>query len=176
MRPRVAVLHHPRSFFPTDLSHQIGESAHVLWVVDEQCVEDPSSIRLMRKLGTVVDIAGLDVDQAASRLAEHEPDGIVSFVDDHVEMAAALAARLDLIYHTPEVAATLVDKRRQRAALHAAGVAGPDFWAMPAGLSAADAEDLARRITYPVVLKPAEGSGSRDILEAVDADACCWRC
>lgn len=164
MRPRVAVLHHPRSFFPTDLSHQVGKSVEILWVVDELCVEDSTSIRLMRRLGTVVDIAGLDVDQAAARLADHKPDGIVSFVDDHVERAAALAARLGLTYHTPEVAAILVDKCRQRAAFHDAGLAGPDFWPMPAGLSASDAELLARRITYPAVLKPAEGSGSKDIL------------
>jgi biotin carboxylase len=170
VRPRVAVLHHPRSFFPTDLSNQVGDSADVLWVVDELCVEDSTSIRLMRRLGTVVDIAGLDVEQAASRLAEHKPDGIVSFVDDHVELAAALAARLDLTYHTPEVAATLVDKRRQRAALHGAGIAGPDFWPMPAGSTSSDVTELSKQITYPAVLKPAEGSGSKDILLAASPD------
>jgi len=84
--PGSPVLHHPRSFFPTDLSHQVGGSAEILWVVDELCVEDSTSIRLMRKLGTVVDIAGLDVDQAATRIAAHKPEGIVSFVDDHVEL------------------------------------------------------------------------------------------
>lgn len=170
MRPKVAVLHHPRSFFPTDLNHQVGDSVEVLWVADQSCVDDAASIRLMRRLGTVVDIAGLDVDQAASCLAAHEPDGIVTFVDDHVELAAALAARLDLTYHTPDVAKTLVDKRLQRAALADAGVAGPRFWAVPAGLGSPEVEELSRRITYPAVLKPAEGSGSKDIQLVIDSD------
>jgi biotin carboxylase len=170
VRPKVAVLHHPRSFFPTDLHQQVGDSVEVLWVADQSCVEDVASIPLMHRLGTVVDIAGLDVDQAASCLAAHEPDGIVTFVDDHVELAAALAARLDLTYHTPAVAKTLVDKRLQRAALREAGVAGPDFWAVPAGLTLSELEELARRIDYPAVLKPAEGSGSKDIEQVNDAD------
>jgi biotin carboxylase len=169
VRPKVAVLHHPRSFFPTDLHHQVGDIFEVLWVADQSCVEDAATIRLMRRLGTVVDIAGLDVDQAAGRLAEHAPEGIVTFVDDHVELAAALAARLGLTYHTPEVAKTLVDKRLQRAALHEAGVPGPGFWPLPAGLTSSEAEDLSRQITYPAVLKPAEGSGSRDIHLVTDA-------
>jgi biotin carboxylase len=103
----------------------------------------------------------MDMDKAALCLADHHPEGIVSFVDDHLETASALAARLQLPYHSPEVAGTLVDKRRQRAALHRAGIPGPTFWSVPAGLTSAQAADLARRITYPAVLKPAEGSGSK---------------
>jgi biotin carboxylase len=163
VRPRVAVLHHPRSFFPPDLSNQVGNDIEVLWIVDESCGEDPVSIRLLRRLGTVVDIAGLDLDRATRALAAHRPDGIVSFVDDHLELAAALASGLDLPYLTREVARTVVDKARQRAALQTAGVAGPAFWPVPAGLTSPQAAALARTVTYPAVLKPAEGSGSRDI-------------
>jgi biotin carboxylase len=161
MRPRVAVLHHPRSFFPLDLFQEVGESAEILWVVDEAVSGDVATCQLLRHLGTVVDITHLDPDRAARCLADHRPDGIVSFVDDHLETAAALAARLSLPYHSPEMAAVLVDKRRQRAALHQAGIPGPDFWPVSAGLTPSQAADLARRITYPCVLKPAEGSGSK---------------
>jgi hypothetical protein len=163
VRPRIAVLHHARSFFPLDLFREVGDSAELLWVVDAELSEDAATDRLLRRLGTVVDTAGLNLDEAAHALAEHHPDGIVSFVDDHVETAAALAARLNLPYHTPEVAGTLVDKRRQRTALQQAGIPGPCFWPLPAGLTPGQADDLARRITYPAVLKPAEGSGSRGI-------------
>jgi hypothetical protein len=163
VRPKVAVLHHTRSFFPLELFQQVGDDAELLWVVDA----DPSGVsatdRLLRRLGSVVDIAGLDMDKAALCLADYAPDGIVSFVDDHLETAAALAARLNLPYHSPEVAAILVDKRRQRATLQQAGVPGPNFWSVAAGLTSTQIADLARRITYPSVLKPAEGSGSKGI-------------
>jgi len=161
--PRVAVLHHERSFFPLDLFHEVGDSAELLWVVDGSSSDDATTGRLLRRLGSVVDIAGLDLDQAAKCLAEHDPDGIVSFVDDHIETAAALAASLGLPYHTPEVAGILVDKRRQRSTLQKAGIPGPRFWSVPAGITSLQAADLARRIVYPAVLKPAEGSGSRAI-------------
>ena len=163
MRPKVAVLHHARSFFPLELFQQVGDDAELLWVVDADLSGVAATDRLLRRLGSVVDIAGLDMEKAALSLADHHPDGIVSFVDDHLETAAALAARLNLPYHSPEVAGVLVDKRRQRAVLRQAGVPGPDFWSIPAGLTSNEAADLARRITYPSVLKPAEGSGSKGI-------------
>jgi biotin carboxylase len=163
VRPKVAVLHHARSFFPLELFQQVGDEAELLWVVDADLSGVPDTDRLLRRLGSVVDIAGLDMDKAALCLADHDPDGIVSFVDDHLETAAALAARLNLPYHSPEVAGILVDKRRQREALRQAGVPGPKFWSMAAGVTPSHAADLARHITYPCVLKPAEGSGSRGI-------------
>ncbi len=170
MRPRVAVLHHPGSFFPLDLHHEVGDAAELLWVVDEKVVGDPATSRLLRRLGTVVDVSGLDPEQAASRLAEERPDGIVSFVDARLEAAAALAAHLGLPYHLPEVAAVLVDKRRQRAALDRAGVPGPAFWPVSSDLTPAQVAELARRITYPAVLKPAEGTGSRGMCRLESAD------
>ncbi|MGO8872396.1 MAG: ATP-grasp domain-containing protein [Acidimicrobiales bacterium] len=110
-----------------------------------------------------MDTAGLDVDRTATCLAKYRPEGIVSFVDDNIETAAALAARLGLRYHTPEVAKILVDKRLQRAAFQKAGIPGPNFWTVTAGLPRTEVAQLAARMTYPAVLKPAEGSGSRGI-------------
>lgn len=169
MRPRVAVLHHARSFFPLDLFQQVGDAAEILWLVDGTESEDDGSARLLPRLGTVVDVEGLDLDQAARTLAVHRPDGIVTFVDDHVEAAAALAERLGLIYHSPAAAHTLVDKRLQRAVLDDAGIAGPRFWPVPAGLSGDEVRELAASVLYPAVLKPAEGSGSRGIRRVGDA-------
>jgi biotin carboxylase len=168
VRPRVAVLHHERSFFPLDLFQQVGDAAEILWVVDAQS-EDDGAARLLPRLGTVVNIEGLDLDQAASALAAHRPDGIVTFVDDHVEAAAALADRLGLIYHSPAAAHTLVDKRLQRAALANAGIPGPRFWPVPAHPSGDELRQVAASILYPAVLKPAEGSGSRGIRRVTDA-------
>jgi biotin carboxylase len=170
MRPRVAVLHHPRSFFPLDLHQMVRDDYELLWVVGPSMAGDTPMMRLLRKLGTVVEIDDSDYDQASAALAEHRPEGIVSFVDDNVELAAQLAARLGLIYHSPQVAANLVDKRRQRKVLHGAGVAGPRFWTVPATLTGPQVKEMASDITYPAVLKPAEGSGSRGIIHLFGPD------
>jgi biotin carboxylase len=152
-----------------DLFQQVGDAAEIVWVIDGSQSEDDNSARLLPRLGTVADIEGLDFDQAARALADHRPDGIVTFVDDHVEAAAALAERLGLVYHSPAAAHTLVDKRLQRAALDDAGIAGPRFWPVPADLSDVELADLAATLQYPAVLKPAEGSGSRGIRRVGDA-------
>jgi biotin carboxylase len=163
MSRRLAILHHARSFFPLDLYRAIGDDIEPLWVLIDDASEDPTARRLLPRLGTVIDIAGLDLDDAAGRLATQQPAGIVTFVDDNLESAAGLAARLGLTYHSPEVAATLASKPRQRAALAAGGVAGPRFWTLPAAIELDALRALAHRIRYPAVLKPAAGSGSRGI-------------
>jgi biotin carboxylase len=169
VRPRVAVLHHPRSFFPLDLFNQVGDSAELLWVVDEESAGDDTVGRLLRRLGPVADISGLDADQSASAIGAHHPQGIVTFVDDRVEAAAAVAQRLGLVYHPPDVAHTVVDKCLQRAAMDKAGIAGPRYWAIPVGLPAAEVARLIAEVRFPAVLKPAEGSGSRGIRRVEDA-------
>lgn len=162
MRPRVAVLHHRRSFFPLDLVQQVGDAAELVWVVDSGTL-DATTRRLIHRLGPVVDTAGLGPEATAAALADARPQGVVTFVDDHLEAAADLADRLGLPYHSPAVARTLVDKRLQRVALAEAGVPGPEFWTIPAGISPEAVAEIADAVAYPAVLKPAEGSGSRDI-------------
>jgi predicted ATP-grasp superfamily ATP-dependent carboligase len=163
MRRRIAILHHARSFFPLTLHQELSEAVDIVWVVAGDAGVDQAS-RLLRRLGNVVDVGGLDLDEAARALGALHPDGIVAFVDDHLVLAAELASRLGLIYHSPDVAATLSDKRRQRRVLRAAGVPGPEFWSLPTGRSPAEIRRLGVGIDYPAVLKPAAGSGSRGIL------------
>ncbi|HEU4976811.1 MAG TPA: hypothetical protein VFT50_17090 [Baekduia sp.] len=158
-RPRVAVLHHERSYFPLDLHEAVWEHVELLWVVTAS--EDPAGLRLLRRLGDVVDISGMDVDEAARALAARRPDGIVTFVDDHLVLAADLAARLGLRHHTPEAARAMADKRLQRAALERAGVPGPRFWPVPGGAGEAEIDEVGAAVRYPAVLKQAFGMGSR---------------
>jgi biotin carboxylase len=156
-------MHHPRSFFPLDLFQQISGTADLLWVLSGPERDEATDPRLLRRLGTVVDLAGMGRDQAAEALEAHRPEGIVSFVDEHIEDAAALADRLGLRYHTPEVARAVVDKRIQRTLAADAGIPGPDFRVVPPGVSTEVVGHLAAEIGFPVVLKPAQGSGSRGI-------------
>ena len=163
MKRRVAVLHHARSFFPLDLREAIVGGVELIWVLPNGPSDAEVNPRLLRRLGTVVDIAGMELDDAARELGRHGPDGIITFVDDHLLMAAALAARLGLCYHTPDVAAVIVDKRCQREALERAGIPGPRYWPVPADITPAELDQLAERVRYPSVLKHARGSGSRDM-------------
>jgi hypothetical protein len=169
----VAVLHHPNSFFPLDLVREVGDSAELVWVVDQSSSSDVVSMRLLPRLGSVVDITEMDLDTAADALREVGVDGIVTFVDDHLVTTASLAKRLGLIYHSPELAACLVDKRRQREVLAEAGVKGPDFWTIAADAGTDKVALIATCVHYPAVLKPAHGSGSRGIRLVSSAEELC---
>ena len=163
MAPRVAVLHHAESFFPLTLADWVGDAFELVWVVDAPLSGDDATVRLLRKLGPVVDVSGLDTDSAAARLRDQRVDGVVSFCEETIEVAAALAARLGLPFHTPEVAAAVVDKLHQRECFREAGIPQPDFWPAPAGASPEEAEALVGRVTYPAVVKPTAGSRSRGV-------------
>ena len=166
MAPRIAVMHHPRSLFAMELYGQVGGAADLLWVLSSPERSALTEPRLLNRLGTVVDIAGMGPDQAAETLGAHGPDGIVSFVDEHIEDAAALAQRLGLRYHTPEVALSVVDKRVQRTLAADAGIPGPDFRVVAPGASREQIGQLAAEVGFPVILKPGRGSASRGMHQA----------
>jgi biotin carboxylase len=170
MPGRLAVLHHHRSFFPPDLHEAVGDAAELVWVLPDGVEDALFGRRLLRRLGQVLDIPSDDADAAAAVLERERIGGIVTFVDDNLVLAAEIAARLGLIYHTPEVARTLASKTRQRDVLAAAGVPGPRHWTIPSGLDHATLGLRARDLVYPSVLKPAAGSGSRGIIKLASAD------
>lgn len=170
MPARVGVLHHPRSFFPPELYQAVDGAVELVWVLVDHDPADRVTRQLLPRLGAVADISSSEPDAAAASLAALGLDGIVTFVDDHLVLAAELAARLGLLFHTPEVASTIVNKCRQRAALGAAQVPGPQFWTLPAGLRHDDLIELCAEIRYPAVLKPAYGSGSRGIVGLAGVD------
>ncbi len=167
---RIALLHHPRSYFPLDVRQMIGADVELIWAVDAAQGADPSD-RLLRRLGPVVDLTGLDSAGAAAALGAERPDGIVTYVDGNLERAAAVARRLDLVFHTPEVARVLVDKRLQRRALAEGGVAGPAFWCFDRAMDGAEVRAQLAEVRLPAVVKPSEGSGSRGIVRVVDRES-----
>lgn len=164
MGRRVGVLHHPNSFFPPDLNEAVGPVAELVWVLVDSGAQDRLTQELVGRLGTMVHISSADPDAAAQILREAGVDGVITFVDDHLILAAELATRLGLVGHRPEVAATIANKRRQREALRAVGVPGPRFWGLDASMSPAALRAAAGAVSYPAVLKPAYGSGSRGIV------------
>jgi biotin carboxylase len=168
-RPRVAILDHPRSFFPLDLHEALSREIEPVWVLAEPRIQD-SHRRLLERMGTVVDISECDLDTAAEAVAARGPQAIVTFVDDLLVVCAQIAARLGLRAHRPEVAAALIDKRSQRAALQRAGVPGPRFWSVAANSSPEERDTVASAARFPVVVKEAAGSGSRNMHRVAGAE------
>ncbi|HZQ78326.1 MAG TPA: ATP-grasp domain-containing protein [Acidimicrobiia bacterium] len=86
--------------------------------------------------------------------------GLVTSSEYFVAVTARAAAGFGLPGPDPAAVERCRDKHRQRAALAAAGVPVPAF---VAARSAGEAVAAAEEIGYPVVVKPADGTGSRGV-------------
>jgi biotin carboxylase len=109
-----------------------------------------------------VDVVLADTTEATSVVAAAGADavGLVTSSEYFVVVAAQAAARLGLPGSDPTAVEGCRDKRRQRQALQRAGVPVPAF---AAAASPQEAVKAARAIGFPVVLKPADGTGSRGV-------------
>lgn len=94
--------------------------------------------------------------------------GVASSSEYFIASAAALAERLGLPGPHSAAITRCRDKYVQRVCLHAAGVGVPAFRAAD---SVADAISAADDLSYPVVVKPINGSGSIGVKLCGDADA-----
>lgn len=196
-RPTLAFVHHPQSFPAFQLAQAAEGVCRIAWVVDSALGLDgardgvrggargsgldaaPGGAlggagipgRILARLGAVVDVAGMDVEQAARAVGELRPDGILTLKDSRMPFTAALAARLGLPFHTPEVATRLTDKYAQRAALRDGGVPVPGFHTVPPHGDADAWRELARQLSFPAVLKPRVcNEASRDTVRVESAE------
>jgi hypothetical protein len=165
-RRRVAYVFHARSFPLLKLASTARKSCDVIWVVDGSDPDTQGLMRLIKRLGDVVDIAGAGVEEAADRIAEHAPDGILALSDDLLVWTSAVADRLGLPFATLETAHRLTDKYAQRAALREAGLAAPRSWRVAEDDIPGALERIRGAATFPVVLKPRKGEASRDTVPA----------
>jgi biotin carboxylase len=134
----------------------------LIWIVDTTDPEISSMSRLLRRIGDVVDVAGMPLEDAAGAIAASRPHGILALADSLLLWTARIAALLELPFMRPEVAERLTDKYAQRAALRDAGLPVPSFWQVPHddGQGAWDA--LGQQASFPAVLKPRRGEASRN--------------
>jgi biotin carboxylase len=159
---RLAFVYHPRSFATMDVKAAADGVCELVWVVDHDLGETPSMVRLLRRLGEVVDVTGLSPDAAAQRIAGARPDGILALHDARLEFAAEVAERLGLPFHSPATARRLSDKRAQREALAAGGLPVPRSLPVPPERDRAALAALLGAATFPAVLKPRVSAASRN--------------
>lgn len=157
--PRVVVVYGASSVNPMVLAEAAAQApCRLVWVVDGSDHFLSPLVRLLRRIGDVVDSAGLDAEAIADVLVPLSPAGITTFSEEYMLLTAALAKRLSLVYHSEATAARLADKKEQRLAFRAAGVPGPAVWEVPSDFS--DLPSFVARLNYPVVVKPRQGTGS----------------
>ena len=168
-RPVLAIVYGDGSASAMSLSAAAASLCDLVWVIDTGAMKDASMTRLVRKLGTTVDIAGLSETEAADALRAEQPDGIAAYADAQIGTAAALGETLGLEYFDRAVAERLLDKVTQRRALGEAGLPVPRCLVVPQGASSGDVDALAAEVDFPVVLKPRHGAASRETHLATDA-------
>lgn len=124
---------------------------------------DPELYATLEMIGAVVDV--VDEEAGLATLKAARPGGIVAFSDHDLPLAARLAARLGLRYHSEDAVLGAVDKVVQRERLRAAGLRVPRFREVSSvgRLAGALAE-----VGTPAVLKPTRGAGSRDTYRVDD--------
>lgn len=170
-RPTLALVYHPASFSVFQLMEAASELCSVVWVVDGEVDDSADAGRILRRFGSVVDVTGMNSEQAADALAELAPDGIISFKDKRLRFTADLAERLELSFHSPAVARRLTDKFSQRQALRDGGVAVPAFQTVPQDRDHEAWTEFVAGARFPAVLKPRlDSEASRDTVPVASVE------
>jgi len=97
----------------------------------------------------------------ARSAAEERFDVVLTFSEYYVAIVAEMARRLGLRYLDPRAAAICRNKAETRRVLSAAGCPVPRF---DLALSLGEARSIARRVSYPSVVKPVGESSSQGVL------------
>jgi biotin carboxylase len=160
---RLAFFYHPHSFSVFALREAAREICELVWVIDSEIEGTETMVPMLRRMGTVVDLAGCSVGEGADLISAECPDGILTLKDSLMQRTGALAELLGLPFHSPDVAQRFTDKHVQRAVMRDAGIPGPGFWTVPDPGDELAWESFAADARFPAVLKPRLGSeGSRD--------------
>ncbi len=160
--PRLAYLYHPRSFPTLSLAEASAGICEILWIVDTSDEEAQTMSTLLKRFGTVIDIAGLTVDECATLIGQSKPDGILALADGLLEKTASIAERLGLKFLSIEAAHLLTDKMAQRDALRIAGLEVPTTMPIQLPLDDSARQKIFADATFPSVLKPRMGEASRN--------------
>jgi biotin carboxylase len=160
-KPRLAVFQDQDSASIFEVFEAARDLCRIVWIVGWSSDDPP--LRALSRFGEVVDLSGVDEAEHVELIAATRPDGVVVFNDPPLMLAAAVAYRLRVPFHSPHTARLLSDKLAQRAALLEGGLPVPVFAAVESG-------DFDVTVPLPAVLKPRAGTGSRDTYRIENAD------
>jgi len=167
-RPLLAVVYSPRSRPWSEIAESAEKVCRLLWIADKS--ELGTTARVLCKLGKVIDTAGrTEEDLIAAVRAEH-PDGIVSYFDDDLPLQALLTTALGLPGPSVDAVMRLNDKLLQRRALNAAGIPVPRFTEINDNIDDVEIDRLCETLSFPTLLKPRDGTASRDIVAIADRE------
>ncbi len=154
--PVVAVLQGNSAAAPSE----IGRAAEGLCSLIFVPLGELDAIRsnVLMAFGELV-TAGAAVSEITQALRPKRLAGVTTFSEDALEACALVAEELRLPGNPSEATASTVDKRTQRARLHAAAVDDTRYLAVAAGSLLDPA--MVRSFGLPAVVKPARGTGSR---------------
>ena len=159
-RRRLGFVFHPRSFATLSIVEAARGLCDLVWIVDTGDPRLESMTRLLSRLGTVVDVAGMTGAEAAQLVRQERLDGVLALADELLEWTALLAASLGLPFHSVETTRLLTDKFAQRAACRAAGLPAPGSWIVHRGTTEDGWSRVRDEASFPAVLKPRRGEGS----------------
>ena len=130
--------------------------------------ERPSTMEAMNPAGLLT-LDFLNPDRAAREAKEfaaaHTVDAVIPVDEDTAVIAASVAQALGLEHNSVESTQAAKNKHLMREALSRAEVRVPRYWHFTLD---EDAAEVARRVTYPCVVKPVFLSTSRGVMRADD--------
>jgi len=150
-----------------EIAEAAADVCRLLWIVDEPRLGTTSKV--LRRLGKVVNTADCTPEELIQLVYAEHPDGITSYFDTDLHRQAWLAAALGLPSVSVRAVARLNDKVLQREALEAAGVPEPRFSAIKEEVDAEEIDRLCRALTFPMLIKPRNGTACRDIYPVSNA-------
>lgn len=159
MTPRVVINYCIGAAGPRAIAEAANGVCGLLWHCDLADPHTRAMIPVLRRFGEVITSAPeASLDERAEVIFAFDPAGITTFCDKLLPETAELALRLNLPFHSPPVALSIVDKFAQRRALRSAHLQDMQYRLIN------DKATLGRALSdlrLPLIVKPVRGQGSR---------------
>lgn len=152
---RLIIVYGPGAVNLADLQRSLSADFELLFLLDETVTAAQRKVIAAR--WPVLPLAAWPDHLDA--LAAFKADGITTYAE-LIPETAAIAAALDLPFHSTSVAEGLSDKLTQRQRLDASGIRPVSFQPLD---TVADIPRIEQAISYPLVIKPRVGGGSRHV-------------
>jgi biotin carboxylase len=169
-RPLLAVVFSPRSRPWSEIVEAAADTCRLLWVVDSDVPGISTTAKVLRRFGTVIDVANRTAEELVRVIDAEHPDGITSFIDADLHRQAWLAAALELPSPSVRTVVFLTDKLLQRQLFEAAGIPVPKFAEVREPADHDEVTRLCEILSFPMLLKPRDGSACCNIHPVSNAE------